>query len=121
MISGIHHVSLIVSDAERARAFYQSVLGLVPVSRPELGFAGYWLNLGGGQTLHLLEVPDPYQVVQRPIHPGRDRHLALGVDDVNDAKRRLDTFKIAYKVSQSGRAAVFFHDPDLNVIELTQL
>ncbi|AHF00940.1 glyoxalase [Thiomicrospira aerophila AL3] len=121
MITGIHHVSLIVSDAERALAFYQSVLGLAQVPRPELGFPGYWLDLGAGQTLHLLEVADPYQGVQRPVHPGRDRHLALGVEDIADAKARLDKFNVVYKLSLSGRAAVFFRDPDFNVIELAQV
>ncbi|SFR51943.1 VOC family protein [Thiomicrospira sp. ALE5] len=121
MITGIHHVSLVVSDAERALAFYQSVLGLAQVPRPELGFPGYWLDLGCGQTLHLLEVEDPYQFVERPQHPGRDRHIALSVDNLDDICTRLDHFKIAYKLSQSGREAIFFMDPDLNVIELTEV
>jgi hypothetical protein len=34
---------------------------------------------------------------------------------------RLAEHKIAYKVSQSGRSALFFYDPDLNVIELTEV
>lgn len=121
MVTGINHVSFIVSDLEAAREFYQSVLGLALVTRPNLGFPGYWLDLGGGQTLHLLAVDDPYHDVPRPIHPGRDRHLALSVANLESAITRLAEHKVAYKVSQSGRSAVFFYDPDLNVIELTEV
>jgi catechol 2,3-dioxygenase-like lactoylglutathione lyase family enzyme len=121
MVKGINHVSFIVSDAEVAREFYQSVLGLALVTRPNLGFPGYWMDLGGGQTLHLLAVDDPYHDVPRPHHPGRDRHLALGVANLESVITRLAEHKVAYKVSQSGRSAVFFYDPDLNVIELTEV
>jgi len=54
-ITGLHHVSLIVSDTARALEFYQGVLGLErDPSRPDLGFPGAWLSLGRRQ-LHLLE------------------------------------------------------------------
>ena len=37
-IQAIHHVSLSVSDLERARAFYKDVLGLREIPRPPFDF-----------------------------------------------------------------------------------
>ncbi|HSH84300.1 MAG TPA: VOC family protein, partial [Guyparkeria sp.] len=67
-VHGLDHVSLLVNDAERAGRFYAEVLGLVELSRPDLGFPGVWLSLGGGQALHLLELPDPDPREGRPEH-----------------------------------------------------
>jgi len=121
MIKGFNHISLLVADAERSKFFYKEVLGLRSLSRPNLGFKGYWFSLGEGQSLHLLEVTDPYQAVQRPQQLGRDRHLALSVDRLDAAKQQLTSAKVKFTASQSGRAAIFFYDPDFNVIELTQI
>jgi len=115
---GLDHVSVIVEDAEKARAFYQSVLGLEEIARPDLGFPGFWLALGGGQTLHLMELDNPYQNVPRPGHGGRDLHFALRVNNLTYFIEKLDQNKIAYTQSKSGRDAVFFRDLDGNVVEL---
>ena len=55
-LGGIHHVSLNVDDAEAGRAFYQDVLGLALLERPDLGIPGYWLDAGDFQ-IHLIEIP----------------------------------------------------------------
>jgi glyoxylase I family protein len=60
MISGIHHATLLVSDMPLAIAFYRDLLGLsVDPKRPDLGFPGAWLQVGG-QQIHLMQLPDPY-------------------------------------------------------------
>lgn len=119
-IERLDHVSIIVSDAERARAFYQAVLGLSPVERPDLGFPGYWLDLGAGQTLHLMQLPDPCEGCARPEHGGRDYHFALRVSDLDEWATHLERHGVAFTRSKSGRMALFLHDLDGNVIELTQ-
>ncbi len=79
MIQTIAHVSLLVSDTERALVFYRDVLALsVDSSRPDLGFPGAWLNVGD-QQIHLLELPNPDPAKGRPEHGGRDRHTAFNV------------------------------------------
>ncbi|HER35034.1 MAG TPA: glyoxalase, partial [Halothiobacillaceae bacterium] len=88
-VHGIDHVSLLVADAREARDFYVEVLGLVERPRPALGFPGAWLALGGGQMLHLLELPDPDPVEGRPAHGGRDRHVALRVTSTAPFAERL--------------------------------
>ncbi len=120
MTTRLHHVSLLVRDTVRALDFYAGVLGLEPdPSRPELGFPGAWLKLGE-QQLHLLELPNPDPTEGRPEHGGRDRHVALTVDDLDAFRQRLEAAGIPYSLSRSGRAALFCRDPDGNAWELIQ-
>lgn len=116
-----HHVSLLVADTNRALDFYCGVLGLaIEPSRPDLGFPGAWLNIGGGQ-IHLLELPNPDPLENRPEHGGRDRHTALQVADFAVIRARLDGAGIPYTLSRSGRQALFCRDPDGNAVELIGL
>ncbi len=117
MSIAVHHISLIVADTERALTFYHGLLGIPLAERPELGFAGAWLQLGG-QQIHLLELANPDPIEGRPEHVGRDRHLALVVDDLDGLVARLDEAGITHSRSRSGRAAIFCRDPDGNGIEL---
>ena len=117
----LHHVSLLVADTERALEFYCDILGLPLLERPELGYAGAWLGLGA-QQLHLLELPnpDPVDPAQRPEHGGRDRHLALLVENLHEIMAQLSRHSIHYSQSRSGRRAVFCRDFDGNAIELIE-
>jgi glyoxylase I family protein len=116
----IHHVSLIVADAARAQHFYCDLLGLsVDDSRPDLGYPGAWLCIGD-QQIHLLELPNPDPIEGRPVHGGRDRHLALTIDDLDALTQALDSAGIDYTRSRSGRRALFFRDPDGNALELIE-
>lgn len=117
-VHGLDHVSLLVNDAERAGRFYAEVLGLVELSRPDLGFPGVWLSLGGGQALHLLELPDPDPREGRPEHGGRDRHFALRVETTAPFVTRLIDRGIPFTRSRSGRDALFFRDLDGHAVEL---
>ena len=117
-VLGVDHVSLLVSDTARSERFYRKVLDLAPLPRPELGFPGAWLDLGGGQALHLLELPNPDPVDGRPVHGGRDRHFALRVTATAPFAARLEGEGIAFTRSKSGRDALFFRDPDGNAVEL---
>lgn len=120
MILGFHHASLIVSDTQRALAFYHDVLGLaVEPSRPDLGFPGAWLRLGDGQ-IHLLELPNPDPTTGRPDHGGRDRHLALRVSGLDALAERLREAGVDFTLSRSGRQALFCRDPDGNALELIE-
>jgi glyoxylase I family protein len=116
----IHHVSLLVQDLPRSLGFYSGLLGMpVSAERPDLGYPGAWLQLPG-QQIHLLCLPDPDAGSVRPQHGGRDRHLALWVDDLAELARRLERAGIACSRSRSGRAALFCRDPDGNALEFIQ-
>jgi glyoxylase I family protein len=118
-ICSIHHVSLIISSVEKSRAFFHELLGLEMVERPDLPFPGIWLKIGD-QQLHLLELPNPDPVSDRPQHGGRDRHLAVTVLDIEQLVASLDKAGIVYTRSKSGRAALFCRDPDGNALEFIQ-
>jgi glyoxylase I family protein len=117
-VTALHHASLIVSDLEQSRPFYEGILGLVPSpKRPEMGFGGVWYEIGP-QQIHLLVVPNPEAGLERPEHGGRDRHVALNVADLNAIRADLERAGIPYTLSRSGRPALFCRDPDGNAFEL---
>src|SRR5437660_9684868 len=77
-LSGIHHVSILVTDMERSVDFYTRVLGLKEVKRPSnFTIAVRWFELGDNQV-HLIpsEAPDT-------VSP---RHFAMHVDDCDAAR-----------------------------------
>jgi len=120
LVAAIDHCSLIVANTARALEFYQGILGMkVDESRPDLGYPGAWLQMAASQ-IHLLELPNPDPLDNRPAHGGRDRHLALRVTDLNTVIQRLQQAGISYSKSKSGRAALFCRDFDANAIELIE-
>jgi len=117
-VLGLDHISIIVRDADLSLQFYQDLLGLDCLPRPELGFPGYWLNLYGGQTIHLMQVDNPNADTIRPEHGGRDYHFALRVDCIDGYIEKLTQMKADFTLSQSGRKAMFIRDLDNNAFEL---
>lgn len=57
----------------------------------------------------------------RPDLPYPGAWYELGVKDMAALKSRLDAAGIAYTVSQSGRAALFCRDPDMNTLEFVEI
>lgn len=120
-ILGIHHVSFLVADTIRSLEFYSGILGAEQdLRRPDLGFPGAWIRIGD-QQIHLLELPNPDESVDRPEHGGRDRHAAFWVDDLDDLVTRLESEGIEISLSKSGRKALFCRDPDMNALEFIQV
>ena len=119
-IQSIHHVSLIVNDTNRALKFYCDVLGLPQAERPDLGFPGAWLQVGEVQQIHLLELENPYAQVELPEHGGRDRHAAFSITELDVLAERLAAEGVAYRMSSSGRKALFCRDPDGNTLEFIE-
>lgn len=121
-IRRLNHVSLVVADTRRALDFYAGVLGLQECDdRPETGFPGSWLDLGAGQQIHLLEVPVTVAGHDTTVPGGRDNHLALEVDDLDDCVGKLRAANIDFAKSRSGRRALFCRDPDGHAVELVEV
>jgi glyoxylase I family protein len=113
------HASLLVTDLEVSRQFYETVIGLTPVER-SLSFPGIWYQLGPVQ-IHLIVAET---VIDDRINPekwGRNRHLALAITDIKTMKQHLEECGCVFQSSTSGRAALFVLDPDENLIELSQI
>ncbi len=112
-LTGVHHVSLNVDDADAAVAFYTDVLGMRQrTDRPDFGVGGAWLDLGE-QQVHLIET-------EVPNHCGQ--HFAVRVDDIEAAVAELRAKGVTVGDPSPvgpGRQA-FFHDPAGNMIELHQ-
>lgn len=119
MISRLAHVSLLISNVERARAFYEGVLGLAPSRRrPDFTFGGVWYEFGPVE-LHLIEVESVADPSTDP-YGGRDRHVAFTIADLDKLEKLLDDNGIAWRRSASGRRALFCRDPDGNALEFNE-
>ena len=137
-IETIHHVSLPVSDLDRARAFYGGTLGLEETDRPPFKFGGAWYRVGD-RSLHLI-VPEPGE------EPTFRTNKAIDSHDVHFAIRvRSYSATVAYLESKGFRSSdernpkpsvsnpqpmrlnpagpagfpqIYILDPDRNVIEI---
>ena len=109
----INHVSMAVTDVEKAAAFYKALLGLKEVSRP--GNGGINLGLGSG-FLGLYKLPNP----------GTVNHFCIGVDafDPDAMAEGLKAQGIAATVDRnpanrtSGGDQLYFTDPDKTRVQL---
>jgi catechol 2,3-dioxygenase-like lactoylglutathione lyase family enzyme len=111
--TGVHHVSINVTDVDAAIRFYVDVLGLTERDdRPDFGFGGAWLDAGHEQV-HLIEADVP---------TGLGQHFALRVDDlaaaVADLRSRDVSVSDPSPVGTSLQA--FVTDPSGNLVELHQ-
>jgi catechol 2,3-dioxygenase-like lactoylglutathione lyase family enzyme len=126
-ISGLHHISLAVTDLNQSRAFYRDVLGLQEIERPAFEFAGAWYAIGDRQ-LHLI-VHDKPTLRTRGID-SHDVHFALRVKSYRETVAFLESLGYSSEArdttkrlreNQWGKAGfpqVFILDPDQHVIEL---
>jgi glyoxylase I family protein len=118
--AGLHHASLLISDLDASRTFYVSVLGMeVDDARPDMAFAGLWLQVGA-QQIHLLQLDETSRGTGH-AHPGRDAHTALSVVSIEPVRFALDSAGVDYSMSRSGRRALFCRDPDGNGLEFIEV
>ena len=123
-ISRLLHSTILVADLSQSIEFYEGLLGLeADTARPDLGYPGKWYSLGK-QQIHLMQLNNPdkndnHQLV-RPEHVGRDRHIAVEVDSVENLAKLLESKNIFFTMSQSGRRALFCRDPDDNGLEFVE-
>lgn len=122
MIKSIAHASFLVMDVKKSLVFYCDILQLrLNTSRPDFAFDGAWIDIGdSGQQIHLMQLPNPDSSEGRPEHGGRDKHVAMVVDNVVLLEQRLIDGNIDYTKSKSGRAAFFCRDPDGNAFEFAE-
>ncbi|WP_040203562.1 VOC family protein [Neobacillus jeddahensis] len=118
--SGLHHVSLTVTDLARAKQFYGSVLCLLEIQRPDFDFTGAWYAVEN-QQLHLIVLPTSQTIRKDNYLSSREGHFALRVKNYDDtvAWLKKNEVEILEKpTSKSGFAQIFCADPDGNLIEL---
>jgi glyoxylase I family protein len=116
----VHHVSVCVSDLDRAKHFYSDIIGLREKARPDLGFPGAWYAVGEAQELHLIVHPPSKTMRGTPEIDGRDGHFAFRVDSYDETLARLHAHGVALIESPRNKtpwAQIYVTDPDGNVIE----
>lgn len=117
-IQSVNHIARLTRHLDESRAFYRDVLGFREIPRPNFNFAGAWLYNYGLQ-IHLIVSDDA------PRGDGeistRDAHVALHVDNVQQAEALLKEHGIAYRsnyVADRDVTQLFFRDPDGYHIEV---
>lgn len=118
MVESLHHSALLVTDLEKAKAFYGKVLGLKEIERPPFNFPGAWYQVGDGQ-IHLIVYPE--KAPQDREIDTMNAHLALRVRNFNETAARLEAEGVRlvkYPNSMTGWPQMYCIDPDGNVLEL---
>ncbi len=116
----LHHVSLTVTDLERAKEFYGKTLCLIEIQRPDFDFPGAWYEIEGHQ-LHLIVDPSSQTIRKDKSLSSREGHFALRVENYYDTLKWLKQNEVEIlekPYGKSGFAQIFCVDPDGNLIEL---
>jgi catechol 2,3-dioxygenase-like lactoylglutathione lyase family enzyme len=126
-MKGIQHCAIVVSDVDRARHFYTTVLGLEELPRPgNFRFGGAWLRAGDDE-LHLIAASDTTCAPGVP-EPGPAQktglatHIAFEVEDLAAMEERIAGLDIAPVGGPMPRGdgveQLFLRDPDGYLVEL---
>ncbi len=114
----LNHVAIHVADVDASTAFYETVLKLEAIPRPNFSFPGAWYRLGIDQELHLIgERPNDEPV----ISASRSNHYALMVDDMDAWEAHLRALGQDYlprRTRPDGAFQIYVADPDGHYIEL---
>ncbi|MDR4886396.1 glyoxalase [Bacillus sp. HNG] len=116
----LHHVSLTVTNLEKAKDFYSNILCLQEIERPNFDFPGAWYSVGN-QQLHLIVLPESQTIRKDKSLSSREGHFALRVENYYDTLNWLSMHNVTVLEkpdSISGFAQIFCADPDGNLIEL---
>lgn len=124
-VLALDHVTLVVGDLERSRAFYVDLLGMQQVARPTFNFPGLWFQ-AGRQQIHLILASDKSSYAGLPeppaqAGPGRVFHFAFAVPDCAEATEKLKAAGVKVRgtgLRPDGYHQTWCHDPDGHVVEL---
>lgn len=117
-LNNLHHIALIVSDYNKSKHFYTEILGLEILQETYRKARDSYkldLALNGLYIIELFSFPEYVQRASYPEALGL-RHLAFGVDDIQQAALELHTHLINTEPIRTdettGKKFFFFADPD---------
>ena len=127
-VKTIDHVTIVVKDLEKSRAFYEDILGMQPVTRPGFGFPGLWFEAGLRQIHLVLESSEAGPAglpAFRGTHPSRGLHFAFEVQSCDQAAELLNALNVPIvdgpKSRPDGARQLYVHDPDGHLVEITSI
>jgi catechol 2,3-dioxygenase-like lactoylglutathione lyase family enzyme len=116
-IEAINHVTLIVDDLEKARAFYTNVLGLEELPAYAFDYPVQFYKINDRQQLHITQWKDAYSF---------RGHVCLQVADFNETFRTLKELGAIditpwgkVRRLRDGAMQMFARDPSGNLLELS--
>lgn len=112
-----HHFSFTVKDLQRSRDFYEGVLGLQQIERPNFPVPGVWYQVGETQV-HLIEKPEALkgQLSSPELTPVRN-HSAFQIDDYDKTRAHFELNGVEVLELGKDVGQMFVCDPDGNVLE----
>lgn len=125
-IQSLNHCGLLISDLEKSRWFYGTVLGMEEVPRPAtFKFAGAWFR-GGSCEVHMLVAPElvhpgGFGGTEIPGRPAFATHLAFEVQDFAEIVASMNQHGVKIKAGPlargDGMVQIFVNDPDGYLLE----
>lgn len=121
-LAGIHHIGIQVSNLEKARGFYQGVLGFEPAFQlynPDMPreVATAFYKVSDDQFIELFPGLKPDQVF-------RINHFSLRTRDIQRVHAMLEQRRLKpteVKTGPEGNLHFDFRDPDVHRIQVTQI
>lgn len=114
----LDHVNVRCSDLDATRAFFETVVGLLPGKRPDFPFPGYWLYSGDQAVVHLVE----QRLSGEPSGKGTVDHFAFrGGSDYTLRKAAITAAGLSFRendVPGLNMRQIFVTGPDDVVVEL---
>lgn len=120
LAKSVQHLSYLVRDLERARGFYEGLLGLETIERPDIGLPGVWYRAGDCEV-HLIEAPSGVEPPAAPSLSPLANHNAFVVESYEKTLALLKTRGAEVFETSPERGQLWIQDPDGNVIELIEL
>ena len=114
-LRGLNHAAFRVTDVAKATHFYENVIGLKRIPRPDFKFGGAWYGIGNN-ALHIISSENQGRKPD-PLGP----HVAFEVEDFDETKRSLQEMGIEFLEAPPGMGAgrqLWILDPDGNTVEL---
>jgi glyoxalase family protein len=126
-VGGLHHVTMLVRDAERSAAFYADVLGLTVVERtrnPDDPDARHvWVGDAAGRSGTLVSFLEYPALEPGTVGRGSTHHVALTVASRPELEAWRDALRErgveTTEILDRGRfASLYLRDPDGHLLEL---
>ena len=90
-VSSLDHVNILTNDIDACRRFYIDVLGFEEGYRPDFGFPGLWIYIGGAPVVHFIETE-----TSQPANSGTIDHIAFRAHNYEKFTARLKSHKVEF-------------------------